>query len=75
MIWPLADYDKSSGIGSQPRRSGYTGRGDTYRAMGKYDAALAEYDKIVALLPYDAAGYSGRGDTYRALEEIRFSAR
>ena len=46
---------------------GYTGRGTTYRAMGKYDLALADNNKVIELLPDQDLSYAGRGETYRAM--------
>ena len=37
---------------------------ETYRTMGKYDLALAQYDKVAEMLPFYSSGLWGRGETY-----------
>jgi tetratricopeptide (TPR) repeat protein len=40
-----------------------------YEAQGKYEQALAEYDRVVALVPESPIVYGNRGDVHFALRE------
>lgn len=45
----------------------YVGRGITYKALGQYAQALADYEQALALDPNNALTYTNRGNTYEAL--------
>jgi tetratricopeptide (TPR) repeat protein len=42
----------------------YNNRGLAYDAKGLYDQAIADYTKLIALLPGDRGGYTLRGRSY-----------
>jgi tetratricopeptide (TPR) repeat protein len=42
-------------------------RGENYRKMGRYDRALADFNRAIELNPEDATALGGRGETYRAM--------
>ena len=46
---------------------GYLVRGARYVAKGRYDQALADYDRAIELSPDHASGFMGRGNTYYAM--------
>jgi tetratricopeptide (TPR) repeat protein len=48
----------------------YISRGATYQMLGKYEAALADYDRAISLDPSDARAYNNRGNTYDALGKV-----
>jgi tetratricopeptide (TPR) repeat protein len=44
----------------------YANRGDAYKAQGKYDRAISDYDKAIELDKNNAIAYNGRGNAYKA---------
>ncbi len=47
---------------------GLTVRGARSLAKGRYDQALADFDRAIELSPADARCFLGRGETYRKME-------
>ena len=45
----------------------HTARAETLRALGRFDEALAAYDRTVEDFPHDAVARNGRAETLRAL--------
>jgi len=46
----------------------FTRRGETHRVMGNYPAALADFDRAIALNDKDALAIARRGETHRLME-------
>ncbi|MEG3440187.1 tetratricopeptide repeat protein [Pannus brasiliensis CCIBt3594] len=52
-----------------PRSSWYSNRGSLYGAWKKWDLALADYNKALALNPNNARAYMNRADVYKERKE------
>ena len=49
----------------------FNNRGNTYRALGQYKAALTDYGRTIILDPTDPVAYNGRGNTYSSLGQCQ----
>ena len=63
-------YNKA--INQSPNyRDAYVGRGDAYYALKHYNAAIADYNRAIEILPLDAAAiYVSRAEVYHAKNDI-----
>ncbi len=48
----------------------YTSRGNAYQEKGEVDRAIADFEKVIALNPKDAAAYNNRGVVYGMKGEV-----
>ena len=55
------------GLEGQERAPVLVRRGEAYRRMGKYQEALADFDRAIELKPDDAWAIASRGETYRLM--------
>ena len=53
------------GLGATWRAWAIASRGQTYRAQGDYERALADFDQVIAIDPKNATILANRGETYR----------
>jgi len=60
----LADYDRAIELTPGRHASVIFARGHAYREMGRYDQALADFDRATELSAADARVFTGRGQTY-----------
>ena len=61
--WPISTRRSAS---TANYAQAYANRGLVYRETGKYDLALADYNKAIGIDPNYAITYLGRGIVYRA---------
>ena len=56
-----AIYSLTKSLDLKPTSLAYSNRGEAYINVGEYDDAIADYDRIIAIDPNDAAAYNNRG--------------
>lgn len=63
----IADYSKAMAMKSFSHP--YNGRGNSYRNLGRYDQAIADYNAAIRISPGAAVIYANRGDTYVLMKQ------
>lgn len=51
----------------------YHGRGNTYSAVGQYEAAIRDFDEAIRLMPNDSSSYYNRGNGFAALSRFELA--
>ena len=51
--------------------SAYRARGDSYKELGNFQRAIADYDKAIELVPSSFAAHFGRGLVFRDMGDHR----
>ncbi len=74
--WRLQDWDKAAeayrkALALQDDPDVRAFLGGTYFQQGKYEAAIAEYQKAIAADPRSAIAYAGLGDTYARMGRLQ----
>jgi tetratricopeptide (TPR) repeat protein len=69
----LHDQNRAVEIGGDTQRAAeynFSARGDTYRYLGEFDRALADYDGALKLRPGYIPAYTGRGLTFEKMGDL-----
>ncbi|QYO65654.1 sodium:solute symporter family transporter [Leptolyngbya sp. 7M] len=69
----LADFDKAAEMRSDSSQV-FAGRARTHFELKSYDKAIADYDRVVELLPKDPAAYYFRGSEFQRIQADHLAA-
>lgn len=56
----ISYFDQAIALNTSQMANAYSGRGIAYYAQGDYKAAIADYDRALAIDPLNASAYSGK---------------